>query len=231
MSQELTKGVPAPLALTMPENDLQEVMAAFQTNCAGGNLTSFDLPRIKMASGTALWLIPGLEGETTAPAIECVVLHKQHTRAYFPSKDAGNTPPQCSSRDAHSGVGKPGGKCKDCPLAQFDPESNAAPGCKEALRLFILRGNSVLPEVISIPQTSVRPSVRYFLQLATQRFQMHHCILRIELEKAQNPQGKTYGKAVIRFVRALSPEEITAAEQMRLMAQPFVEADSFGANE
>ena len=76
MSQELTKGIAAPLALTMPEQELEEALAAFQTNCAGGVLTVFDLPRIKMASGTALWLIPGLEGETTAPSIECVVVLK-----------------------------------------------------------------------------------------------------------------------------------------------------------
>jgi len=231
MSQELTKGIAAPLALTMPEEEREEALAAFQTNCAGGALTPFDLPRIKMASGTALWLIPGLEGETTAPSIECVVLLKQHTRAFFPSKDAGNTPPVCSSMDAITGNGKPGGRCKSCPLASFDPESNATPGCKENLRLFVLRGTSVLPEVISIPQTSVRPTARYFLQLATQRRQLHHCILRIELEKAQNPQGKTYGKAVIRYVRDLSPEECTTADRMRAMAVPFIEADSFGPAE
>lgn len=226
MSQDLVKSMAAPLALTMPEEERREVMAAFAVNCASGSVTEFDLPRIKMASGTALWLISELEGEITAPAIECVVLLYQHTRAYFPSKDGGNVPPVCSSRDAISGAGKPGGKCKACPLAAFDADTGATPGCKESLRLFILRGSSVLPEVVSIPQTSVRRGVRYLLQLATQRVQHHHCILRIELEKAQNPQGKTYGKAVMRFVRKLSPEEIAGAEGMRRLAQSFIDPDA-----
>ena len=43
----------------------------------------------------------------------------------------------------------------------------------------------------------------------------------MELEKAQNPQGKTYGKAVLRFVRKLSNDEIGRAEEMRAFVQGF----------
>jgi hypothetical protein len=231
MSQDLVRSIAAPLALTMPEEERQEVMAAFHTNCASGSITEFDLPRIKVASGTALWLINELEGEATVPAIEGVVVHVRDTRSYFHSKDAGNVPPDCSSRDGVTGIGKPGGECAGCPLAEFEsaPDGGAGQACKQSKQLFILRGTSMLPEVVSIPPTSLKAIRQFFLKLVTQRMQYHHCILRIELEKAQNAQGKAYGKAVMKFVRRLSPEEITRAEEMRAFAQSFAARVTPGA--
>ena len=68
----------------------------------------------------------------------------------------------------------------------------------------MLRGASMLPEVVSLPPTSLKAVRQFFLKLATQGIQYYQCILRIELEKAQNAQGKVYGKAVLKFVRKLS---------------------------
>lgn len=225
MSHELTKSIGAPLALTMPDEERKEVMAAFAVNCASGSITEFDLPRIKVASGTALWLIPDLEGDTTAPAIEGVIVHVRDNRTYYQSKDAGNVPPDCSSRDGLVGVGKPGGDCTKCPLALFDsdPDGGAGQACKQSKQLFMLRGSSMLPEVVSIPPTSLKAVRQFFLKLVTQRVQYHHCILRLELEKAQSQQGKVYGKAVMKFVRKLSPDEIARAEEMRAFAQKFAD--------
>ena len=225
MSQELVRSIEAPLALTMPEEERKEVMAAFAVNCASGSITEFDLPRIKVASGTALWLIPGLEGDTTDKGIEGVVVHVRDNRSYYQSKDAGNVPPDCSSRDGIIGIGKPGGECAKCPLAQYDsdPDGGAGQACKQSKQLFMLRGTSMLPEVVSIPPTSLKAVRQFFLKLVTQRVPYHHCILRIELEKAQNAQGKPYGKALLKFVRKLSPEEIARAEEMRAFAQSFAD--------
>jgi hypothetical protein len=221
MSQDLVKSIGAPLALTMPEEERKEVMAAFAVNCASGSITEFDLPRIKVASGTALWLIPDLEGDTTAPVIEGVVVYVRDNRTYYKEKDAGNVPPDCSSR---AGIGKPGGDCSKCPLAQWESaQDGEGQACKQSKQLFMLRGTSMLPEVVSIPPTSLKAVRQFFLKLVTQRVPYHHCILRIELEKAQNAQGKPYGKAALKFVRKLSPQEIANAEHMRQFAQTFAE--------
>jgi hypothetical protein len=223
MSQDLVKSIAAPLALTMPEEDRQAVMAAFAVNCASGSITEYDLPRIKVASGTALWLIPGLEGDTTAQSVEGVVVAARDTRTYYASKDVGNVPPDCSSIDNATGVGKPGGACAACPLAQWesDPEGGAGQACKQVKQLFMVRGASMLPEVVSLPPTSLKAIRQFFLKLATQGIQYYQCILRIELEKAQNQQGKVYGKAVLRFVRRLSQEETARAEEVRAFVASF----------
>ena len=223
MSQDLVKLTGAPLALTMPEEDRQAVMAAFAVNCASGSITEFDLPRIKVASGTALWLIPGLEGDTTAGAVEGVVVSARDTRVYYASKDAGNVPPDCSSMDSKIGVGKPGGECGGCPLAQWESalDGGAGQACKQVKQLFMLRGTSMLPEVVSLPPTSLKAIRQFFLKLATQGIQYYQCILRIELEKAQNAAGKPYGKAVLKYVRKLSPDEIARAEEVRSFVDSF----------
>ena len=154
-----------------------------------------------------------------------MVVAARDTRVYYQSKDAGNVPPDCSSLDGSTGVGKPGGACADVPAGAVGLAARtAAQACKQVKQLFMLRGASMLPEVVSLPPTSLKAVRQFFLKLATQGIQYHHCILRIELEKAQNAQGKVYGKAVMKFVRKLSPDEIARAEEMRAFAEGFSDA-------
>ncbi len=231
MSQELVKSVPAPLALTIPDAERKAIMAAFAVNCASGSITEFDLPRIRVNSGTALWLIPGLDGDQTVQAIEGVIVATRETRVYYSTKDAGNVPPDCSSIDGVHGNGKPGGECARCPLAAWDSaQDGSGQACKQVRQLFLLRGPSMLPEVVMIPPTSLKAVRQFFVKLATQGIQYYHSILRIELEKAQNAQGKTYGKAVLKFIRRLSPDEIGRAEEMRAFVESFARRVTSGAD-
>ena len=57
MSTQLVK-FNAPKALTVPPEAADAVKEAFAVNIAGGSVSEFDLPRIKVMSGAALWLIP-----------------------------------------------------------------------------------------------------------------------------------------------------------------------------
>ena len=107
MSQELVK-VTAPKALSIPQEEAAAVQEAFAINIAGGAVSEFDLPRIKVMSGAALWLIPSLEGDETAPRIEGVIVFSRDARVYYASKEAGNVPPDCSSVDGITGVARPG---------------------------------------------------------------------------------------------------------------------------
>jgi len=220
MSQELVKRTPR--AITMAEEEMVAVQEAFALNIASGSVSEFDLPRIKVNPGSALWLIPTLEGEETSPRVECVVVHTRDTRVYYQSKDAGNVPPDCSSRDGVTGAGEPGGKCASCALAVFGSAKDGdGQACKQVKQLFILRGSAMFPEVLSLPPTSSKPARQFFLKLTTQGIPVQHAVIAIELEKAQNPQGKTYGKAVFKFVRKLTPEECQRAMQFHAMAKTF----------
>src|SRR5512133_16174 len=124
MSQDLTRIAPAPLALTVTEEESRAVQGAFATNIASASITEFDLPRIKPVNGEALWKIPTLEGHQTAQSIEGVIVFARDTRAYYPGKEIKNQPPDCSSMDGITGAAKAGinlgGSCKQCPQAQWD---------------------------------------------------------------------------------------------------------------
>ena len=57
-------------------------------------------------------------------------------------------------------------------------------------QLFMLRGDSMFPEVVSLPPTSLKAIRQFFLKLTTQGIPYYQCIVRIELEKAQNAAGQ-----------------------------------------
>lgn len=221
MSQELTKISPAPIALTLSDEQVAEHQEAFAMNVTSGSVSAFDLPRIKVMSGAALWLIPGLEREETAPKIEGVVVLARDTRVYYQSKDAGNVPPDCSSTDCITGHGKPGGDCRRCPLAQWDSaaDGSGAQACKQVKQLFVMRGDSMLPEIVSLPPTSVRAANQFLLKLASKGVPYTAAIVSIELEKAQNAAGKPYGRAKFNLVRRLSREEHQRAREFHEMAK------------
>jgi hypothetical protein len=84
-----------------------------------------------------------------------------------------------------------------------------------------MRGDSMFPEVVSLPPTSVKNARQFFLKLTTQGVPYFHALVALELEKAQNPQGKTYGRAVIKFLRRLTPEEAARAVDYHQMCQQF----------
>jgi len=215
---------PAPVALTVSEEEARAVKEAFATNIASGSITEFDLPRIKPVNGEALWKIPTLEGHQTAQSIEGVIVFARDTRAYYPGKEIKNQPPDCSSIDGLTGVAKAGvnlgGECKQCPMAQWDSaQDSTAQACKQSKQLFMLRGSSMFLEVVSLPPTSLKAVRQFFLKLVTQGVQYHQCIVRIDLVEAQNAQKQTYGKADLKFVRRLTADEAARAADFRALAE------------
>lgn len=221
MSQELVK-ITAPKALSIPPDEAAAVQEAFAINIASGTVSEFDLPRIKVMSGAALWLIPSLEGDETVPKIEGVIVFSRDARVYYASKEAGNVPPDCSSTDGITGHGKPGGECKSCPLAQWESaQDGAGQACKQVKQLFFLRGDAMFPEVVSLPPTSIKNARQFFLKLTTQGIPYYGALVAIELEKAQNAAGKPYGRASMKYLRRLSPDEQARAVEFHQMCQQF----------
>ena len=225
MSQELVK-VTAPKALSIPQEEAAAVQEAFAINIAGGTVSEFDLPRIKVVTGAALWLIPSLEGDETAPKIEGVIAFARDARVYYASKDAGNVPPDCSSVDAITGVARPGinagGACAQCALAKWESaQDGAGQACKQVKQLFFLRGDSMFPEVVSLPPTSVKTARQFLVKLTTQGIPYYGALVAIELEKAQNAAGKPYGRAAMKFLRRLTPDEQQRAVEFHQMCQQF----------
>jgi len=225
LSQELVK-VTAPKALSIPPEEAAAVQEAFAINIASGTVSEFDLPRIKVMSGAALWLIPSLEGDETTSKIDGVIVYSRDERVYYASKDAGNVPPDCSSVDAVTGIARPGinagGACALCPLAKWESaQDGAGQACKQVKQLFFLRGDSMFPEVVSLPPTSVKAARQFLVKLTTQGIPYYGALVAIELEKVQNAAGKPYGRALMKFLRRLTPDEQQRAVEFHQMCGQF----------
>ena len=217
MSADLIQ-IQTPRALVALDGNLDAINEAIATNISGGGITDFDLPRVKISGGASpRWIVPTLEGEETLPRIDGVIVFSRDTRVYYKTafgKSSGKQPPDCTSADGITGKGKPGGDCSRCPLAEYgSAEEGAGQACKQVKQIFVLRGDLLLPEVVSLPPTSLKGARQFFLKLTTQGIPYYQALVGLELEKAQNAAGIQYGKAALRFVRKLTPEEAGRAQQ------------------
>ncbi len=217
MSTELIQ-IQTPRALAALEGNLDSINEAIATNISGGGISDFDLPRVKISGGASpRWIVPTLEGEETLARIDGVIVFSRDTRVYYKTafgKSSGKQPPDCSSSDGITGKGKPGGECSRCPLAEYgSAEEGTGQACKQVKQLFVLRGDLLLPEVVSLPPTSLKGARQFFLKLTTQGIPYYQALVGLDLEKAQNAASIQYGKAALKFLRRLTPEESARAQQ------------------
>lgn len=205
------------LTIAALAGDMSLIQEAMGVNIGSGGITANDLTKITVPpQGLTSWLIPSLEGETNEPAITGVIVFAQDNRAYWEKSlnDGGeNGPPDCSSPDAITGVGKPGGACFSCPFAQFgsDPKDGRGQACSASKRLFILREKGLLPDMVAIPATSLKACRKYLVSLTGSGIPFYKALTQITLEKAKTPSGIAYSTAVFSFVRKLSDEECAAS--------------------
>jgi len=220
VSQELMSTT-TPKALALSTEARAAMMEAFAENVSMGAISEFDLPRIKVVSGAALWLIPGLERQETADRIEVIILLKRNARVYFAIKDGGNQAPDCSSTNCKIGVGTPGGECARCPFARFGSAIDGGKGqaCKEVIQMFFLRMAAIFPEIVTLPPTSLSAARQFFVRASTQGLVYHRVIVSIELQEAKNAANQVYGKARINMVRRLTEDEVAGIAEFRGMAQ------------
>ena len=93
-------------------------------NVGASGLTLSDLEQVTIpAGGGTMWTIPdAIAGPTGAAELTGVVLYAQDRRAFWREgleDSGGGTPPDCSSPDAITGTGDPGGACGKCHMAEF----------------------------------------------------------------------------------------------------------------
>lgn len=167
-----------------------------------GGLTAFDLTRIKLPTGGALfWTIPSAEGDQPAKTFEGVILDYRDTRSYW-EKDigtgGGGAPPDCTSEDAEHGNGRygiasnenPTGNCASCPMSQFGSKTDGrGQACRLNRQVFLLRDEELMPTLLALPPSSQRPFRKYLLGLASTGISPYEVVTTFELVKAQNKGG------------------------------------------
>jgi hypothetical protein len=228
-SKEVAKKETAISPFVIFNTEIAAIREAMVTNVGDEGITAGDFERIKVpAGGGTAWTIQGLDGEELVKEISGIIIAWRDTRAYWrvPMEESeGNMPPDCFSLDARAGTGTPGGNCHKCDLAKFgsDPKGDAQ-ACKLVRQLFLVREDNLLPEIVNLPPSSVKPARQYFLRLASKAVPCYSLITKIGLEKTKNNQGIAYARAVLTSGGRLTPAQAQRVKEYAAMIEPFLKA-------
>jgi hypothetical protein len=209
--------------------EIGDIREAIDANVGDAGLSAGDFERIKVPAGGGIaWSVQGLDGEEMIKELSGIIIAWRDTRAYWSlsmEESDGSMPPDCYSMDARTGTGKPGGDCHKCPLAQFgsDPKGEGQ-ACKLIRQLFLIREDNLLPEIVNLPPSSVKPARQYFLRLASKGVPCYSVITKLALEKTKNGQGIVYSKAALTSGGRLTPEQAARAKQYAAMIDPFLKS-------
>jgi len=169
-------------------------------NLGGSDFSPFDLEILRVPlEGKTKWIIPGLGKEKQVDKIQGIVLFWHDVRAWWDSDEpVDGNPPLCSSIDAKTGTGRPGGQCSTCEFAEFgSKEGGRGQACKSARRIFILTGEGYLPVFLPLPPTSLKNCRQYFTKLLNAGLGYWQVITEFKLEKAENKEKLDYSRVVM----------------------------------
>jgi hypothetical protein len=233
-------------------NGLAEVLA----ENVGGGLDMSDLVRVTVPSGDVTdWKIPSTLGkDERVEEIQMIVVHWSPSRVYWPGTELSHEPPHCWSTDGiaphpdglYGDFGDYAGQnpivdvigrgqirsCARCPMNAWgsNPKGGKGKACKEQRLLFGLRPGSMLPILVSVPPTSLKPVRNSILELSA-TYQCHISSLVLGFSLTTKSNGKNdYGEIKIRVVEVLDgarprrlggPEAGTAAALAREYSDAF----------
>jgi hypothetical protein len=225
-TKEVAKNEPGSSPFVIFNTEIAVIREAIEANVGDSGLSAGDFERIRVpAGGGTLWTIQTLDGEEQQKELIGIIISWRDTRAYWrvPMEESGgNVAPDCNSLDARIGEGKPGGDCHKCPLAQF--VNDEGPKCRLIRQLFLIREGNMLPEIVSLPPSSVKAARQYFMRLASKVVPYYGTVTKIGLEKTKNAQGIAYAKAILTSGGQLLPEQAQRAKDYADMIEPFLKS-------
>ena len=218
-----------------------------------------DVIKTPSGQGAAAWTVQTLDGEESVKALDGIVILARTIRSYWAKgleESGGGSPPDCSSQDGQIGIGAPEGhpdfkagnfetrfdtngdeihrgrfSCADCPYAEFGSDAKGrGQACKQNLLLFMLGAESVIPMVVKVPPSSIKPVRNFIMRTSGRGIPMHGMVVSLGLNKVKNSTGIAYFEIVPSFVRRLDAEETAKTKALRESLMPVltgvrVEAD------
>lgn len=218
-----------------PESDGMDLL---REHLAENEVSEFDLTRIKVPTGgMTKWQIPTLDGDVAADEVVGVIVLSKQSRSYWEKAySGGNEPPDCSAADAKhatknneeieipASVEEGTGMllCDTCDYSEWGSagEGKRGQACKLTKQLFVLMPNKLLPAVVSLPPTSLRPASKYFLDLADAMVDKSAVITRITLEKVSGDGVPDYARCVFHRAGMLEPEQVAQVKAYAAALEP-----------
>ena len=211
------------------QTPLEKIREAIAANLADSRMSSADLERIKIpAGGGTAWTIQTLNGEEMVKELNGIVVDWRDKRAYWsrPMEDSdGSAPPDCYSLDGRTGIGKPGGDCHNCPYSLYgsDPKG-IGQACKASREFGLLREDKILPVILSLPPTSIKPARQYQMRLAAEVIPLYAALTTVSLERTKNSQGIAFSRATFTLAGRLTNEEAERIKEYAGMIRPLLES-------
>lgn len=218
-----------------------------------------DVVKTPSGQGAAAWTIQTLEGEDSVKTLDGIIILARTIRSYWAKgleESGGGSPPDCSSQGGAIGIGAPEAHpmfkagnfetrfdvngdeiqrgrfaCGDCPYAEFGSDAKGrGQACKQNLLLFMLGTDSVIPMVIKVPASSIKPVRNFIMRTSGRGIPMHGMAVSLGLNKVKNSTGIAYFEIVPSFVRRLDEAETVKTKALRETLMPVltgvrVEAD------
>ena len=215
-------------AIATRMDSIQEVLEA---NLGGEMINQFSLDRVKICGRRNNREIPTLMGDEASPSLEGVIVAWKTVRAYYDKPfEGGSEPPVCASDDGRTGFGTPFGEeapitheCRTCPLNQWGSAGKTKKACQERKLLFILRKDSHLPILVSVPG-SLKEVNAFFTRLPVPYWQV---LVSLGLTKDKNPEGIPYSKVNVKVLSVLTKEDGEIFEQYSKMFSAAVKQVRF----
>lgn len=194
-------------------------------------------PRVKIPAGGILQFeMPSDDPEHPqyVETLTGVLLYHHASNGYWPGPMGDEDKnPICASADGKLGIGDPGGACAACELNAFGTaEDGKGKACKNMRSLYLLQSGEVMPIVLNLPPTSLKP-FNDFMNAAflTRGRAAFGSVIEIGL-KRMTGGGNVYSVATFRKVADFTGEELarirtyTAAfrQQAKAMLEERVKA-------
>jgi hypothetical protein len=212
--------------------------ADLQATLGGDTMSQFDFDRIKIpAGGSTVWELPSIEGTDAAKDFAGVVIEQKILRVYWPDrgdKNAEPVPPSCASDEGgYRGFGDPGGICAECPNAQWgsDPRGGRGKACKEVRVLYIIREGNILPDVMILPPTSIKPWRQFCQRLLKRQVGLQKVLVGFTLDTDKNADGQKYSKVNPQVLGQLSAEDKVRVAAYREAMLPVLKAPDIRSTE
>lgn len=197
-------------------------------------LDGFRFDEVKIPSGGSLaFELPSDDPDNpeTATSITGIIAYHHSANARWEGNytgDADSNAPVCISYDGVLGFNNGTcTECKECPFNQFgSDESGVGKACKNMKRVYILRSGELLPLVLVLPPTSIRPFREYLGRLVKRGKKPSGVITKITLKKEKSQSGIVYSRVALEKVAELSPDEQAAVVGIRKDLEAFLEAQT-----
>ena len=172
----------------------------------------FDQVKIPAGGGRA-FEVPSDDPDNPDTETELVGIIIDHhpTNGYWRDPySGGSVSPDCSSMDGKLGVITETGcvrSCDGCPFNQFgSADDGNGKACKNMHRIYLLREGEMLPIILTLPPTSIKPFKEYLAKrvlLAKPPKRCWQVITKITLKTDTSSAGIKYSKAVFTKVGLL----------------------------